>query len=170
MGLSFPSGDVGSLYSSLRRRIEQKKRQGAMYKDFIRKIYDLEDELDFISSEEQKNMVEGTKRRRRSTTLDVDEILYITGDEIAKDLRRILEGEDLDVFVENNTLNVKGSMFTKGDKIKATINGDEFVGTIISMSEEDIVLKTKHYKRLRILLEDMRLAKSSIVAIGRTNH
>lgn len=171
MGLSFPSGDVEGLEDSLRKRVQERKRDAAMYKDFVKRMYDLENELDFISAEDQKSMVENTKRRRRSTTLDVDEILYTAVDEAAKDLRKILGGEkDLDAFIENNALNIKGSVFTKGDKIKVRIKREEFVGAIVSIGEEDIILKTKEYKRLKILLDDIRSTKSSIIPINEIRH
>ncbi|KAG5858733.1 hypothetical protein KMI_11g16880 [Encephalitozoon hellem] len=163
MGLSFPSED---LEDSLGKRVEDMKRDADMYKDFVRKMYGLEDELDLISVEDQKSIVESAKRRRRSTTLDVDEILYAAVDEAAKDLRMIEGKKDTDVFIENSTLNVKGRAFTKGDKIKVTINKEVFAGAIISIGEEDVILKTKDYKRVRILLDDIRSTKSSIVPIN----
>ncbi|UYI26688.1 hypothetical protein J0A71_03g05240 [Encephalitozoon cuniculi] len=166
MALSFPSGDAKSLQSSLSRQIERKERYAKVCKIFVKRMCDLEDELDLASAESQRSAAEGTKRRRRSTTLDVDEILYTAADEAAKDLQKISEEKGLDAFIENNTLNVKGHVFSKGDKIKAMVNRDEFAGIIISVGEEDIVLKTKDYKRLKILLEDIRSTRSSIMALN----
>lgn len=153
-----------SFQDDLRRRVERLEKRGAVHKDFVRKMCELEDELDLACLEEENGAPDGNKRRRRSTTLDVDDIMCTPVEEAGKDLQEILGGEAPDVFVENSTLNVKGKTFSKGDKVRITINKGEVVGTILSVGEGDVVLRTKDHRRLKVLLEDMRSTRSSIAA------
>ncbi|KAH9411731.1 hypothetical protein HK407_04g08420 [Ordospora pajunii] len=145
--------------------IKQRRREAELSKRFVKMTCDLEDELDIVLAEDETANGEGVKRRRRSVTLDIDDILSISAEEARNDLHMICGEKNYKMFIKNSTLVVDGGTFVKGDAIRVSVNQEEHVGTITSVEENGIVVKTKGFKRLKILLDDMREIGSSIVLL-----
>ncbi|KAM0671872.1 hypothetical protein CWI42_040090 [Ordospora colligata] len=145
--------------------IKQRRREAELSKKFVKMACDLEDELDMVLAEDEAGNGEGLKRRRRSVTLDIDDILSISVEETRNDLHMICGEKNYKMFIKNSTLVVDGGTFVKGNIIKVSVNQEEHVGTITSVEENGIVVKTKGFKRLKILLDDMRAIGSSIMLL-----
>lgn len=81
MSLFIPSRSTKEFQEKLRRTVEQKEIHTSICKDFIKKMYELENDLDLALFEEENGSGESIKRRRKSVTLDMDDILCISTEE-----------------------------------------------------------------------------------------
>lgn len=147
------------------KRIRERETCTRICKEFATRICELENDLDVVQLEEQSSPLEGTKRRRKSMTLDIDDILCLSQEEAREDLRSIMEDGGVCVLVEDDIVHVGGQSFRKGDRVRVTMNNEEFIGTISSVSDGDMVFKTRDYRRLKLLFDDVRSARSSIAKL-----
>lgn len=144
-------GDLGYL-DIINEDIERKLKRAEIYKKFMTYMNKYEETLDSISipvssSEEQK--------RRKKATSYVENI-RLDDDEVVKDLNSCSKDPSANVRVLDNVLYLKTNKFIRGDKILVKGKKEEYVATISAIDDEEIAIKTRENKRMRINVGDLR--------------
>lgn len=145
-----------------RRSVEEREIRSSVCKEFIGKMHELEDELEAAGVVEEPNSVESTKRRRKTMALDMDDILYLPPEEVRRDVQAILGCRSLDVFVEEDALHVENEVFMKGNRVVVVVDGEKHAAIVSLVGEDDVVFKTKEYRRIKISLDNLRLGEASV--------
>jgi hypothetical protein len=154
-----------SIQKKCRRLVAAEQKYLEIRKRFVSTISEIENSLDTTPADEESNGGD-TKRRRKSIAYDICEAVVLSPEEVREDLNAINEVDEINVYIEDGVLFVQSERFVKGDRIKVRLHGEEAYGSIGSVRDDDIVVKTKDYKRLVVSLDDMVSGKTTVRKIG----
>lgn len=138
----------------LNEDVEKKLKRAEVFKNFVAYMTKHEEHLDATVVTDSNP--EEQKRRKKSTSLTYVENTRLMDEEIIKDLNSISKDPSENIRVLDGVLYIKTNKFIKGDKVQVKGRKDEFAATLSAVDDEDIVVKTKENKRIRISLEDMK--------------
>lgn len=146
-------GELG--YSDIiNEDIERKLKRAEIYKKFMTYMNNYEETLDTISipvasPEEQK-------RRKKATSFSYVESIRLDDEEVVKDLNSCSRDPSANVRVLDSVLYIKNNKFVRGDKVLVKGKKEEYVASISAIDEDEIAIKTKENKRLRINVDDLK--------------
>jgi hypothetical protein len=166
MPLTNQSRSEEGMQRRCKQLIEEKQRSLEIRKKFLSRIDEIENCLDAAPGDEEGNGGDNAKRRKKSAAYDISEIAVLSPEEVREDLNAISGVNEVDVYIEDDGLFIQSEKFVKGDKVKVKLHGEEFYGSIGSIRDDGIIVKTKDYKRLVVSLDDMASCRTAVKRIG----
>jgi hypothetical protein len=144
----------------INEEIEKKLKRGEIQKTFMNYITNYEEELDLKIIPESSQ--EEQKRRKKSTFISCVDKFVLEDEEIIKDLNSISKDPSSNIRVLDGVLYVRNHRIVRGDKVILKGRNGDIIGSVSLIDEDDIVVKSKENKRIRIALDELRKHNYSI--------